>query len=129
MIGPERAGTERASVDLGWPGGSRTVSANEPMLEFQVAHPDELRRRLSDAGLRNVTVDSSYEERIEVRTGQQLWNWTVGSEPVPGQLLAGLTEEQRTDVIRVLDGIIRERSDGSGPAVLTAPLNIGVGTK
>jgi hypothetical protein len=106
------------------------VSANEPMLEFQVAHPDELRRRLSDAGLRNVTVDSSHEERIELRTGQQLWNWTVGSKPIPGhQLLAGLTEEQRTDVIRVLDGMIRERSDGNGPAVLTAPLNIGVGTK
>jgi hypothetical protein len=60
---------------------------------------------------------------------QQLWNWTVGSKPIPGQLLAGLIEEQRTDVIRVLDGMIRERSDGNGPAVLTAPLNIGVGTK
>lgn len=92
MIGPERAGTERASVDSGWSGGSRTVTANEPMLEFQVAHPDVLRRRLSDAGLRNVTVDSSHEERIEVRAGQQLWNWTVGSEPIPGQLLAGSAE-------------------------------------
>lgn len=102
---------------------------DEPMLEFQVADPDELGRRLSDAGLRNVIVDSSHEERIEVRTGQQLWNWTVGSNPIPGQLLGGFTEEQRTDVVRVLDGMIRERSDGNGPAVLTAPLNIGVGTK
>ena len=103
--------------------------ADEPMLEFQAADPAELRRRLSDSGLRNVTVDSSYEERIELRSGQQLWNWTVGSNPIPGQLLADLTEEERKDVIRVLDGMIRERSDVSGAAVLTAPLNIGVGTK
>jgi hypothetical protein len=34
MIGPERV---RASVDAGWSGGSRTVNANKPMLEFQVA--------------------------------------------------------------------------------------------
>ena len=30
---------------------------------------------------------------------------------------------------QVLDGMLRERSGGNGPAVLTAPLNIGVGTK
>lgn len=102
---------------------------DEPMLEFQVADPGELRRRLTDAGLRNVTVDTSHQERIEVRSGQQLWNWTLGSNPIPGQLLAALTAEQRSDVIRVLDGMIRERSGGNGPAVLTAPLNIGVGTK
>ena len=105
------------------------MSANEPMLEFQVAHPDVLRRRLSDAGLRNVTVDSSHEERIEVRAGQQLWNWTVGSEPIPGQLLAGLTEEQLMDVIRVLDGMIRVSAPTeTGRLSSTAPLNIGVGT-
>ena len=102
---------------------------DEPMLEFQVADPAELRRRLTDAGLKNVTVDTSHEERIEARSGQQLWNWTIGSNPIPGQLLAGLTDDQRTDVIRVLDGKIRERSGGNDPAVLTAPLNIGVGWK
>jgi ubiquinone/menaquinone biosynthesis C-methylase UbiE len=102
---------------------------DEPMLEFQVADPYELRRRLTDAGLKNVTVDTSQEERIEVRSGEQLWNWTVGSNPIPGQLLAELTDEQSADVVRVLDGMIRERSGGNGPAVLTAPLNIGVGMK
>lgn len=102
---------------------------DEPMLEFQVADPDELRRRLTESGLKNVAVDTSHQERIEVRSGQQLWNWTVGSNPIPGQLLADLTDEQRADVARVLDGMIRERSGDNGPAVLTAPLNIGVGTK
>ena len=32
-------------------------------------------------------------------------------------------------MIHVLDGMVRERSGGNGPAVLTAALNIGVGTK
>ncbi|MEO6712744.1 MAG: methyltransferase domain-containing protein [Mycobacteriales bacterium] len=102
---------------------------DEPMLEFQVADPDVLRQRLIDAGLTDVTVDTTYRERINVRTGQQLWDWTLGSNPIPGMLVADLTDRQRKDVIQVLDGMVRERSGGNGAAVLTAPLNIGVGTK
>jgi ubiquinone/menaquinone biosynthesis C-methylase UbiE len=102
---------------------------DEPLLEFQVADPDVLRQRLIDAGLTDVSVDTSHQERISMRTGQELWDWTTGSNPIPGQLVADLTDGQRADIIKVLDGIIRERSGGTGPAVLTAPLNIGVGTK
>jgi len=102
---------------------------DEPMLEFQVAEPDVLRQRLSDAGLRDCTVNTSEQERIAVRTGQQLWDWTIGSNPIPGMLVGELTDGQRADIIRVLDGMVRDRSFGNGPAVLTAPLNIGVGTK
>jgi SAM-dependent methyltransferase len=102
---------------------------DEPLLEFQVADPNVLRRRLVDAGLTNVTVDTSYRERIQVRTGQQLWNWCLGGNPIPSALVADLTDQQRDDVIQVLDGMIRERSTSEGQAVLSAPLNIGVGTK
>jgi SAM-dependent methyltransferase len=102
---------------------------DQPLLEFQVADPDVLRQRLIDAGLTNVTVDTSHQERITIRTGQQLWDWTIGGNPIPGMLVADLTDRQREDIIQVLDGMIRERSGGNGPAVLTAPLNIGVGTK
>jgi SAM-dependent methyltransferase len=101
----------------------------EPLLEFQVADPDVLRHRLIDAGLTNVTVDTSHQERITMRTGQQLWDWCLGGNPIPGMLVANLTDEQRADIIQVLDGMVRERSGGNSPAVLTAPLNIGVGTK
>jgi ubiquinone/menaquinone biosynthesis C-methylase UbiE len=104
-------------------------SEDEPMLEFQVAEPEELRKRLEAAGLRDVTIDTSTQERIEVGTGRQLWDWTLGGNPIPGMLVADLTDAQRVDVIEVLDRMIRERSGGKGPAVLTAPLNIGVGTK
>ena len=101
----------------------------EPLLEFQLADPDVLRQRLIDAGLTNVTVDTSHQERITMRTGQQLWDWCLGGNPIPGMLVADLTDEQRADIIQVLDGMVRERSGGNGPAVLTAPLNIGVGTR
>lgn len=102
---------------------------DEPMLEFQVADPDVLRQRLIDAGLTGATVDTTHQERITVRTGQQLWDWTLGSNPIPGMLIADLTDQQREDIVQVLDGMIRERSGDAGAQVLTAPLNIGVGTK
>jgi hypothetical protein len=88
-----------------------------------------MRQRLVSAGLTDVTVDTSHQESITVRTGQQLWDWCLGGNPIPGMLVADLTDQQRADIIQVLDGMVRERSGGNGPAVLTAPLNIGVGTK
>lgn len=109
--------------------GFEGPAQDEPMLEFQVADPAVLRQRLVDAGLTDVTVDTSNQERVAVRTGQQLWDWTLGGNPVPSMLVADLSDRQRDDVIRVLDGMVRERSGGNGVAVLTAPLNIGVGVK
>jgi SAM-dependent methyltransferase len=102
---------------------------DEPLLEFQVADPDVFRQRLIDADLTNVTVDTSHKERITMRTGHQLWDWCLGGNPIPGMLVADLTDEQRADIIQVLDGMVRERSGGNGLALLTAPLNIGVSTK
>jgi ubiquinone/menaquinone biosynthesis C-methylase UbiE len=99
-----------------------------PLLEFQVADPAVLRRRLAEAGLTDVVVDTSHEERVEVRCGQQLWDWTLAGNPIPGMLVADLTDAQRSDIVRVLDGMVRERADRSGTAGFTAPLNIGVGT-
>ena len=86
---------------------------DEPLLEFQVADPDVLRQRLIDAGLKDVTVDTSNQERITVRTGQQLWDWCLGGNPIPGMLVADLTDGQRADIIRVLDGMVRDHSGGT----------------
>lgn len=102
---------------------------DEPMLEFQVADPEVLRQRLVEAGLRDVTVDTAQQERVEVRSGQHFWDWALGGNPTPGLLVADLTDQQRTDIIAVLDGMVRERGDAQGMTVLSAPLNIAVGTK
>lgn len=100
-----------------------------PPLEFQVSDPEVLRARLIAAGLRDVIVDTSHEERVELNSGDELWNWCLGSNPIPNMLVADLTEEQKATVRQVLDGMLRERSGGTWPAVVSAPLNIGVGTK
>ncbi len=99
-----------------------------PPLEFQVADPDVLRQRMTDAGLRDVVVDTTHQERIAVASGQELWDWMLGSNPIAGMIVGDLTADQQATVRQVLDGMLRDRSDGPGPAVLSAPLNIGVGT-
>jgi SAM-dependent methyltransferase len=102
---------------------------DEPMLEFQVEDPDVVRRRLEDAGLRGVVVHTSEKEVLHISSGRQLWDWVVASNPIPGALVGSLSDEQHDEIVRVVDGMIRERSGGNGPAVLTAPLSIGIGTK
>lgn len=100
-----------------------------PPLEFQVADPEVMRRRLTDAGLTQVVVDTSQEERVELRSGRDLWDWCLGGNPVPGMLVADLSDAQQASMRRALDTILRERADSTGAAVLTAPLNVGIGTK
>lgn len=96
----------------------------------QVADPDVLRVPLEAAGLVEAVVHTSEQERIEMRSGRQLWDWNMASNPIARMIASGLTDEQRSDVIEVLDGMLRERAGGNGgPAVLTAPLNIGIRTK
>jgi hypothetical protein len=58
-----------------------------------------------------------------------MWNWVLGSNPMAGMIVGDLTDDQQATVRQLLDGMLRERTGGNGPAVLTAPLNIGVGTK
>lgn len=113
-----------AEVDPEFPG-----LPEETPLEFQVADPEILEGRLRAAGLSDVTVHTSYQERIEVTSGRQLWDWTVSGNPIPGMLSANLSEAQKVEFWARLDAKIRERAGGSGPAILTAPVNIGVGTK
>lgn len=99
-----------------------------PPLEFQVSDSDVLRRRLIDAGLTDVRVKTS-EERLEFRSGQQMWDWVLNSNPIAGMLVADLSEEQRATMRQVLDGMLRERAGAGNRATLTSPVNIGIGTK
>jgi ubiquinone/menaquinone biosynthesis C-methylase UbiE len=99
-----------------------------PPLEFQVSDPEVLRARLSDAGLNEVRVERA-AERPAFRSGQEMWDWVLSGNPIPGMLVADLTDDQRARLREVLDGMLRERADGSGRAVLTNAVNIGIGTK
>jgi len=101
----------------------------EPVpLPFQVADPEKLQRELIDAGLQDVKVETVTEE-LKFGTGKEMWDWVVNSNPIPRMIIADLTPEQEGVVQRSLDDRLRERSGGSGSAVLTNPVHIGTGTK
>lgn len=106
--------------------GFEGPSPDEPMLPFQAADPEVLRRRMEDAGLRDVTVEQDVEP-LEFGSGQQMWDWLLSSNPIPGTLTAGLTDAQREQVREVLDRMLRERGGGHLPATITAGLNIAIG--
>jgi ubiquinone/menaquinone biosynthesis C-methylase UbiE len=101
-----------------------------PPLEFQVSDPEVLRQRLIDAGLEHVQVERM-AERPAFCSGQEMWDWVLYGNPIPGTVIAdlNLTEEQQARLRQILDGMLRERAGGDGRAVLTNAVNVGVGTK
>jgi SAM-dependent methyltransferase len=104
------------------------VPDDPPPLEFQVSDPEVLRRRLTDAGLQDVHVECT-AERPAFTTGQEMWDWVLYGNPIPGALVADLGEDQRARLRQVLDGMLRERAGQDGRATLTNPVNIAIGTK
>jgi hypothetical protein len=101
-----------------------------PPLEFQVSDPEVLRRRLIDAGLNDVAVERT-AERPTFSSGQEMWDWVLHGNPIPGTVIAdlNLTHEQQTRMRQILDGMLRERAGGDGRAVLMNAVNLGVGRK
>ena len=85
---------------------------------------------MARAGLGDVLV-GTITETTEFRTGNDLWEWIIWSNPLPEALLAGLTltGDERATVQQTLDQLVRERAAGAGPARLSNPVNIGVGTR
>lgn len=97
-------------------------------LPFQVADPSILRERLREAGLTDLRVES-VTENLEFHSGRQLWDWLVNSNPIAGTLIADTTDEQRASARQAMDEMLRDRAGENGPAVLTNPVHIGIGTK
>jgi ubiquinone/menaquinone biosynthesis C-methylase UbiE len=104
------------------------IPDDPPPLEFQVSDPGVLRQRMTDAGLRDVHIERT-AERPSFGSGQEFWDWLYFGNPIPGMLVADLSEEQRGRLRQVLDGMVRERAVANGRAVLTNVVNIGIGTK
>ena len=103
---------------------------NPPPLEFQLADPDRLRDELSAAGLTSVTVETVIES-TEHRTGKELWEWLVWSNPIVETVLGtlNLTGDERIVVQHTLEKLVRERAGNGASAKLTNPVNIGIGVK
>ncbi len=103
---------------------------NPPPLEFQIANPDLLQRRLAEAGLKDIRVET-VKEKLQFNSGEQLWNWILHGNPIPQHIIAelGLSDEQIEKVQNELDILVRNRIGKNKYAVLTNPVNIGIGTK
>jgi ubiquinone/menaquinone biosynthesis C-methylase UbiE len=104
--------------------------ADPPPLPFQLQDPERLRRELAAAGLRDVVVET-ITESTEFQTGRQLWEWIVWSNPIVEGILGdlGVSGDERETIEEALGRLVRERAGGSESAVLTNPINIGIGTK
>jgi hypothetical protein len=99
-------------------------------LPFQLQDPERLRQELATAGLKGIEVET-ITETTGFQSGKELWDWLVWSNPIVEMVLGGLnlTGDERGVIQQALEKLVRERARGSGPAVLTNPINIGIGTK
>jgi hypothetical protein len=57
-----------------------------------------------------------------------MWDWVLNGNPRAGMIVGDLTPEQQATMRQMLDQFTAAFG-GHGTAVLTAPLNIGVGHK
>lgn len=108
--------------------GFRGLPMDPPPLPFQVADPARLREEMEKAGLGDVRV-KTVDERLPFQSAGHLWFWVTNSNPIGADLVAGLTDAQVLSVQKVLDDMLRERAAGSRVAMLTNPVNIGIGAK
>jgi SAM-dependent methyltransferase len=101
-----------------------------PPLPFQLQDPEHLRKELSAAGLKDVKVET-ITETTEFRSGKELWDWLVSSNPIVEMVLGSLklTGRERDVIQQALDRLVRERAGSGDAAKLTSPINIGIGTK
>jgi ubiquinone/menaquinone biosynthesis C-methylase UbiE len=105
-------------------------SMDPPPHEFQLADPKRLRKELAAAGLKDIKVET-ITETTEFRTGNELWDWIVSSNPIAEMILGMLnvTNDERGVIQQALEKMVRARAAGSSGAKLTNPVNIGIGTK
>jgi ubiquinone/menaquinone biosynthesis C-methylase UbiE len=99
-----------------------------PPLPFQVADPEKLHEEMEKAGLEDIRV-KTVDEELTFQSAKHMWGWVTNSHPIGAELVAGLTDAQVLSVQEVLDDMLRKRAGGSRDAVLTNPVNIGIGTK
>ena len=101
-----------------------------PPLPFQLQDPARVRQVLDDCSLADVRVDTIIES-TQFRTGDELWDWIVWSNPIVESILGDLrvTQAERGAIRQRMQSLVSERANGGQTATLTNPVNIGVGRK
>lgn len=100
---------------------------DQPLPPFRLAEPGALHGALVAAGLRDVTVETATWE-TSFGSAEELHATLLSSNPIAGRLSSGLSDEQSLEVRQILAGMLRERSQDGGPAVLRSEMQIGRGT-
>lgn len=98
-----------------------------PMPPFRLADPSTLQATLHEAGLRDVRVETVTWD-MPFESVDHFLDTVLTSNPIAGQLAAGVTDEQFAHVRQVLDAMLRQRSGGDPGAVLHCQMRIGQGT-
>lgn len=101
-----------------------------PPPEFRLADPEMLRSELVEVGLKDVQVDQ-ITEYTEFKSAKFLWEWIIWSNPIVEMILGTLnvTNDERDTIEKTTHRLWEERAGASGVATLSAPINIGWGTK
>lgn len=106
------------------------LPTDPPPLPFQLRDPERLRREMTDAGLKDVTVVTTAES-LTFRPDGGLWAWLANSNPIVESVLSelDLSADEKLSLERTLDEMVRERARDKDATDLINPVNIGVGTK
>ena len=101
-----------------------------PPLPFQLQDPERLRRELAVAGLKQIKVET-ITETTSFRSGKHLWEWVVSSNPIVESVLGelDLNNDERDAVQQTMERLVRDRAGDGEAALLSNPINIGIGTK
>jgi ubiquinone/menaquinone biosynthesis C-methylase UbiE len=101
-----------------------------PPLPFQLRDPERLRRELAAAGLKEIQVET-ITEATNFRSGKELWEWTVWSNPIVEQVLGELNlyNDERDTVRQAMEQLVRDRAESGVSAVLSNAINVGIGIK
>jgi ubiquinone/menaquinone biosynthesis C-methylase UbiE len=103
-----------------------TPPPNFPIFSFK--DPAKLRQEMSDAGFREVRVET-VQHSIEVASGKQHWQLLTSVAPPVAGMVANLPEDRQSAVQQALDGMLRERAGDGGGAMLRMEANVGIGKK
>jgi ubiquinone/menaquinone biosynthesis C-methylase UbiE len=103
----------------------------EPVpLPFQLQDRERLRTELASAGLTDIRVET-ITETTPFLSGKELWEWLISSNPIVEAVLGhlNLSTDEREIIQSSLEELVRDRARRGGPAMLSNPINIGIGTK
>lgn len=101
------------------------LPVDPPPLPFQVADPEVMRARLTEAGLHEIVVQGA-TCAMSFDSAEHLWNTFRFSNPIGARFVSDLTAEQQDEVKQALDAMLKERAGEHG-AELHCAINIGVG--